>query len=236
VISLDPSAGPLTINLEQGVIATDDGLIEIPDSVRKIVAKGGADANDAIHVVGSSADESARIRNAKLRFTGGDVSITASGYEVIDVYASGGFDDASVTGSRGDDRLTTSPLEAVLLSDGFEITFHEFDSVTATAGRGGQDEAVFYDSDGADLLVASSNQLELSGAGYRNVARGFTQTVAYSSGGFDRAIWEDRFAGSNLMVGNQYGALVGRNIAHELNGSWRVAVSSSNENVYLTDV
>ena len=235
-ISLDESAGPLTINLEDRVIATDDGLISIPESVRKIVARGGQATSDAIHLVGTESDESVQIKPGKLRLRGDGILISATGFESVNVHGAGGNDQATLTGSRGSDRFESDPVQAVLNGESFSFSVSDFDNVTAVAVRGGQDEAVFYDSDGDDLLTASSRELELAGDGYQNIAQGFTQTVAYSVGGLDRAIWNDRFAGSDLQIGEQYGALIGRSIAHELNGTWRLFVTSSDENVFLSNI
>ena len=232
-IDTDSNAGPLVINLQERLIATDQGVMSIPEQIRRISARG-QDAASALYVVTPTSNDFVRIDPRKMTLRGRGANLSAVGFDVIEVYSGGGEDTAKLTGGRGSDLFEAAPGQATLSSVGFTFSVFAFRDVTGVARKGGFDQALFHDSAGDDLLVASKNQLELSGSSFEHTAHGFAQTVAHSQGGFDRAIWNDRFASSTLMVGEQYGVLVGNAIAHELNGNWRLYVDSRDEQIHLT--
>jgi microcystin-dependent protein len=150
------------------------------------------------------------------------VDITAIGFDRIDMYGqNGGTDDATLTGSSGDDTFTGLEGYSYLTGNGgaFVNYVKGFDAVKAdvsTGGGGGEDSATLYDSSGDDKLTAdgSLNVLDYNatGAPDPNVsAIGFPNVSVYALfGGDDTATLagsagDDRFTGRDTygqMKGN----------------------------------
>ncbi len=221
------AVGPIIVNMAEGIIATEDGSIAIGDSVRKIIASGGRATDDAIHIVGTNQDDSVSIRPGLVRWKTETILVLARGYEQVSALGHDGNDHVSLRGSRDNDRLVARPGYATMTSGPITSRVYGFESINATAGRGGNDEAVLYDSASDDILWITKKSQTMTGEGFRHQATGFGQNTYHSTGGDDIAIWDDRGRQSQHMAGNNYAALFGQRLVHELNGWWRLYVQSS---------
>ncbi len=222
----DDVAGPLIINLAAGILATDQGYMEIPETVRRITAVGGSTAGDRLHIVGSDGADRVTTRGDRLRLDSLTIRVQTRGFADVAIHGGTGSDSAHLVGSRGNDRLVATPQQASFVGDGFSYRFEAFAAVSALAGRGGQDEAILYDSAGDDLLVADARGLELSGEGFLRTVAGFSETTTYATGGDDVAFWRDHQSSMQHMTGALYVALTSRHVTHELHGAWRLVVAS----------
>ncbi len=138
-------------------------------------------------------------------------SIQASGFRYLQAFATGGGnDEASLSGSPGDDTLAAYPTYTSLSNttpgQAFYIRANYFGQVTATATAGGSDIARFYDSPGDDVFtfhaapgnVANVTDAQMSGSGYLNRAVGFRYVYAYATTGNDEADLYDSAGNDNF--------------------------------------
>ncbi len=129
VISRDDSSQPLIINLADGRISTQDGYLEIPESVRRITATGKGD-RDAMIVVGADSDDSALVKSRRLRLNNDTLALTARRFESVHLYAAGGNDVATVQGNRGTEEVFAAHTQsAVFYGTGFSFTLFEFEDL-----------------------------------------------------------------------------------------------------------
>ena len=158
---------------------------------------------DQAHVFGTPATDRLRMlpEFAQLQRSGGNTEFRANRFERVEARGLGGNDIAEFTDSAGDDILTLKYRQAEMVGDGFLHQAIDFERVLAESRRGGQDQAVFFDSPGDDRFVARPDEsVFMIGAGYENRVQGFDRTVAHAeNGGHDQATLYDSH-GNDVFV------------------------------------
>ncbi len=143
-ITLDNAENnPLVINLREGTMTTSRGFVEIPDTIRRIIAKGNND-NDQIFVVGADADSKALVREGLARIAGDGVTVIGRGFETVHSYASGGEDSLTLRGKRrASEQLESHAQRSILSSDAFDFYVYNYENIkTFAIGDGSSAEAV----------------------------------------------------------------------------------------------
>ena len=93
---------------------------------------------------------------------GDDFFVRAKFFDSIHAYAdAGGYDTAQLNGTSGTDTFESRPTHSWLRGNEYEHRVGAFDYVYARA-RSGQDEALIYDSDGIDNVVATGSFVALT--------------------------------------------------------------------------
>ena len=82
------------------------------------------------------------------------VQTQARGFDTVYVYASGGGDEAALSGSADQDYFYGRESESLLVGSGYQVRCYGFDLVEAD-GVSGSDTAYLYDSAGNDMFMAS---------------------------------------------------------------------------------
>lgn len=126
------------------------------------------------------------------KMIGDGYMVRAKLFEYVHGYArNGGTDRARLTGSSAAELVISTPSYTRLVASDSVVRAKLFSTVEVNGG-GGRDRAYLQDSSGDDTLTTSPNSASLTGPGYSNSLRGFTQVIATaSSGGVDTAIFYD---------------------------------------------
>ena len=102
---------------------------------------------------------------------GDDFYVRAKFFDSIHAYAdAGGYDTALLNGTSGTDTFESRPTHSWLRGNEYEHRVEAFDYVYAKA-RSGQDEALIYDSDGADSFVVEGSSVTLTEGNTETVRR-----------------------------------------------------------------
>ncbi|MBW3600233.1 MAG: S8 family serine peptidase, partial [Planctomycetes bacterium] len=111
----------------------------------------------------------------------------------------GGEDSLSLTGTTGDERLTSRPGNIKFTGDAWSVSADDVENVQV-AGGGGRDEAVLHDSRGHDRLEASPEEARLLGDRFDHRVSGFAVVQVQTSLGHDMAFLADS-AGDDVFTG-----------------------------------
>ena len=145
-------------------------------------------------------------------------SLTAEGFDTLVASASGGHDQALLTGSAGRDEFSAYPQYSLLRGEGDSLQVNHFDEVRAD-GQGGGDVARMYDSLGDDFFVAQGRESRFAGIGFATTAVGFAQVSASAlRGGMDTARLQGALGESTVTVTPHAGTLAGPGYACRAEG------------------
>ncbi len=156
----------------------DFKLVNLVSQTGSVVTAFGTNGDDAI-VFNAGASPLLTINGVSYGFAAGSAS-----QFIVD--AGAGQDSVDFFGSAAAERASqyTGSLAVTASSYSFTAAGVEFQRLHGDAG----DVAYLYDSVGNDVYTASSDRVEMTGAGFSNSAYGFGQTYAYATaGGRDRA-------------------------------------------------
>ena len=126
------------------------------------------------------------------KMIGDGYMVRAKLFEYVHGYArNGGTDRSQIKGSSAAEIVISTSQYTRMIAPDSVLRAKLFDSVSVTGG-GGLDRAYLQDSSGNDTLTLEPNAATMTGSGYSNALRGFTQiTATASSGGVDTAIFYD---------------------------------------------
>ena len=126
------------------------------------------------------------------KMIGDGYMIRAKLFEYIHGYArNGGTDLARIKGSAAAELVFSTPTYTRVVGSNTVRRVKFFDTVEVTGG-GGYDRAYLQDSPGNDTLITQPTSTILTGPGYSNRLRGFTQVIATAAaGGIDTAVFYD---------------------------------------------
>jgi parallel beta-helix repeat protein len=129
------------------------------DGVHAYARAGGY---DIANLHDSSGDDTYVATDTWGKLYGDDFLVRAKFFDSVHAYAdAGGYDTAQLNGTSGTDTFESRPTHSWLRGDGYEHRVGAFDYVYAKASTG-PDEALIYDSDGTDLVVAEERSVTLT--------------------------------------------------------------------------
>ena len=163
----------------------------------------GGGGSDTATLTGSSANESAVLRQGSGALTASGYSVSAHSVEFVTVNGGGGQDTAYLYDAVGDDLLVTTGSTQTISGTGYSNTAVGFSRSFAFSSLGGNDRADHYDEATDDRFVGTptySVMYSLNGDFY-NYAGGFSSTYAYSvNGGADMAQLNDGTTNDTLTA------------------------------------
>jgi hypothetical protein len=119
---------------------------------------------------------------------------------------------------------------SVRRGSGFWNEARGFDRSNALAGSG-NDEALFHDSVGNDVLTTWWDRAIMHGDGYWNDARGFDRALAHSTSGSDLAVLRDSSAYDEVHAAGNSAYITGESYRNEVQGFRRVDVIATDNNI-----
>lgn len=129
------------------------------DGVHAYARAGGY---DIANLHDSAGDDTYVATDTWGKLYGDDFLVRAKFFDSVHAYAdAGGYDTAQLNGTSGTDNLESHPTHSWLRGDGYEHRVGAFDYVYAKASTG-PDEALIYDSDGTDQVVAEERSVTLT--------------------------------------------------------------------------
>ena len=159
----------------------------------------GGDSNADYTLAGGVLTVHGTAGNDIFQFAAGNIyTVTINGNSYL--FNSGDVTNISFDGETGNDRVTligTAGREIARMRNGsvvydglgFHLTSNNIED--ALANGSSEDLVYFYDTAGDETYLARPLWARMTGAGFRNTTVGFGTTVAYSTGGNDRAVFHD---------------------------------------------
>ena len=201
------------IDLSQGVRIQVDG--KFFNFAPGLIAGVNIDLNggdDRLEIIGSSASEKVNLSAAGGTIENASVRVSIVDVEFVKFTGGGGYDQAFILGSEGDDMLTASPRSCELTGVGYQIQMNDVERIYVDATQGGQDTASFNDSTGNDRLSVRPQFTSMTGDGFFNYAEGIERVYAYSTaGGIDAATLYDSHASDTFNTSGDIASIVGPN-------------------------
>ncbi|MCA9178481.1 MAG: S8 family serine peptidase [Planctomycetales bacterium] len=152
----------------------------------KQLSLSGGGGSDQLEVVGGAWTASLAAGDARLQQAGR--TLQATGFELVDVQATGGA--LTLHGGSGADQLRLADGSAALTGADYRLSTLGFRHVTAL-GNGGDDSATIIDSSADDEFFGREGFVLIRG-GYYGVAQGFENVTAHATeGGVDRVMLYD---------------------------------------------
>lgn len=212
---------------DEGVFNTPDYRVTFTNVETTLVVGGGG--QDAADIYDSENTDQFDSHPDYSRLSGDGFSVRVEGVSEVQAYAeNGGQDLARLYGSdQLVDAFLAEPNYGEIVSASYNRGAAGF-YYTYGFGNGSDDSAVLVDSAGNDLLVGTPEEVVLSGAGFRNQARGFGSVEGQSTnGGQDTArltgsAEKDTFTGSY-----EESMLKGPGFSHLMVGFYAVEVASN---------
>ena len=145
----------------------------------------------------------------------------------MQVYASGGFDQASFYDSSGNDIFESSDYRSYMSGTGWFNYAAEFDAVEAFSTAGGQDIAYLWGTAAAETFISQPHRSELQYQTHTSGVEGFAFAHAYGNGGLDAAYFFDS-PGDDVLYGKLGQAyLTGSGFLNSADGFSRYQATSS---------
>ncbi len=162
------------------------------------------------------------------RMIGNGYMLRAKLFESVHAYARcGGADRARITGSSSADVVISTPDYTRLVASDASIRTKFFDEIDVR-GNGGYDRAYLRDSAGDDTLVARPGITTLSGSGYANTLRGFTQVIAAAvAGGVDKAVFYDSAGADTFFADSSEARMSGSGYDNRARGFQQISARGS---------
>lgn len=156
------------------------------------------------------------------------VQYTYATEEIATVRVQGGAgrDTLSLTGTRGQERLTARPGQASFVGAGWTVTAANVESLDVKGG-GGRDEATLHGSLGNDRYTGGAGEAHLDGDQYAIHAVGFTQVLVDGGAGHDTAFLVDSAGDDLLETRPGEATLSGGGFRQEVRGFESVRASAS---------
>ena len=177
-----------------------------------VVRIDGGDGADTVRVVGSDANDRIILRAGTgnvSEIVVGQTRIELTGFESIDVDASGG-DRVTLYDSRGDDLLTADGDHTRLSGVGYEFNVRGASEIYVHSVAGGTDRAILSDTAGDDSLVVRPEFVSMRSEGLFRLAFGFEDVAASSTaGGHDTLSIYDSAGDDTLYLSHGRSVLVG---------------------------
>ncbi len=164
--------------------------------IRSISANLGQGGDVAI-IRGASGESTYTFRPGQLIMNGPVWNLSLTNTPLIDLTA-GSKDVVMMTGTQGNDVLTSAPALTVFRGPGFHQLVRGAGSITVNA-LGGYDVLYQYDTPGNDVWTATPRVSLMEGEGFVSRAVNFTSVTAYSQQGVDTARLFDS-EGNDLFV------------------------------------
>lgn len=149
-----------------------------------------------------------------------------SGFDVAYVRGSDGFDQASISGTVGDDVFASRGERNILRVNGATVLFDLFDSIEVS-GLGGRDAANLHDSAGVDRFVLSPQNGSISNDSYVVSVTDFTRINAFSNEGRDTVEMHDSAGSDHFVHRDGIGVLNGEGFLNFAQGFSRVEAYSA---------
>ena len=190
------------LDAAEGVRITIDGVrYDFDTAAVQTVTFEAGEGDDTVVLRDSEHDDTLVAGPGFATFTGGNLSVQASGFETLYAYAkAGGTDTASLYDSPANDKFKAYPDYAKLYGGGSYYRVKYFDYVHAYATDEGLDKAFFYDSPQPDKFKATPTYAKMYNGAYQNRAKFFDSAIAYATSGDDLARLFDS-AGDDQAIG-----------------------------------
>lgn len=146
----------------------------------------GADGEDTITLIGTSAAETFLFTPNTARMTRTGFTVSAVNVERMIADGSGGLDAAQLYDSAGDDVLEIRPGHATMSGPGYSYDLTNVAFVHGYASLG-NDSADLYGTPGDDSLTATQTEARLNSTNYVARAKFFDRVRVFADGGTDDA-------------------------------------------------
>ena len=164
---------------------------------------GGA-GEDTINASVSNFDRGV-LRSNRLDIIGGDLDITARGFEVINVSAGVDAGRLAIFDSAGNDQITAGFDAVAIAGDGFQHSAAGFSLVTVNATRGGNDVVELVGTGADERFLSDGDRNVLRSGTDRIVATGFRNVSVDGGGGEDFATVRDSVGSDRYTLsGNEF--------------------------------
>ena len=194
--TFDIAAGPSQKVTVNGVVY--DEFHSVTGQNIDVIGLGGEDTGE---ITGTEQNDIVMLWPGWATVAGGDYFLTMKGASSVTVNAGGGFDQAAVHGSPGDDKLAVKFKRAILRGDDYISRALQFESIEVCAGPGGTDTADAYDSTYDDTFVGAPAYSEISSDRYFTKMWFFPEVHAVSTeGGFDNVRFYDSPGDDTLVA------------------------------------
>jgi hypothetical protein len=147
------------------------------------VSGKATDDTDRAYLYGSIADDFLTANQSNTTFKGNGFSLSANEYFYVNVSAKeGGNDSAALTGSSGNDSLSSRPIEATFDMGIRRVFVQAFDKVEVMASSG-NDTAYVYDSHYNDTFIADALRATIKNSINETSMINFDRVYAYMDAG-----------------------------------------------------
>jgi len=179
-------------------------------------AYGSSNGGDLAKFYDSPGDETFTGAPYSGLLAGDGFSNSVTGFDNVQCFASGGFDQAVLQDSPGDDHFVAvagNSFGGFWYGDGSWVHTKGFDQVQAGASQSGFDQGKLYDSPGDDTFEATPDYAQISGNAFVGRADSFDRVNSFATAGgddlaefFDGAA-RDKFIGTSVdsMMGDVTG-------------------------------
>lgn len=196
-------------------------------SFRYVITNGGAGIQDRAELIGTYEDDYLHSRPTATTFDADETRIVAKGFENVDVDAVQGNDVARLHDTHFDDVFKANAEFASISNSVSTVNAKGFDSVTAFALAGGNDQAIVEGGNGRDTFRGWSDKWTLEGQQFELAGYGFTQVIASATDGADRAYLYDTAGNDVLELRNDFASLSGERFSNQAVGYKRVVAEAT---------
>jgi len=176
----------------------------------------GGSGTDAFRLWLTSDQENVSLTPEHVVAVADEYHLTSKGFEFNYVYAIGKGDETVLTGSAGNDRLTSLPHYSLISGPGYSNYVQGFSSVIAEGNQGGEDEARLYGSHGDDQFTGQPHESSLVSSGFRTTVRNFDRLRVQGRGGIDQATLQDSADDNQFFGLSEYSLLRGKDFEQYL--------------------
>ena len=185
-ITIYDNSGNDSVTMDGSEIQLFGNYNFLAQSVEQIsVISGGG--NDTATFRGTDRSEDFSYVGDTAMMTGEQVQYSASGYTTVMAFGMGGFDQATLNDTTGNDTFYATETFANIRSGAMLINVRDFSRVEMFSVAGGYDTLTLSGTTGDDALVATSMSARIELGDQEIIGNQFDRVTAIGNGGEDRA-------------------------------------------------